>query len=124
MNPWIVVIVVLLLLGLRWFLLQDLSEAEAVSLMRAGAVVVDVRTPGEFAAGHVEGALNLPLDELGDLVASRVPDTSSVILVYCLSGTRSMMAKQILRAAGYEQTYNLGTLSRAQKLSDKAGGCS
>ncbi|WP_328418301.1 MULTISPECIES: rhodanese-like domain-containing protein [unclassified Micromonospora] len=64
---------------------------------REGAVVLDVRSPAEFAAGHLPGAVNLPLDELPG--AARRFAGQDVVAV-CASGGRSAMAAQVLDAAG------------------------
>lgn len=75
----------------------DVTELVAEERLK-GAVVVDVRSPAEFASGHVEGALNLPVDELsarlGELPADRT------VIVYCRSGARSARAAATLKAAG------------------------
>ncbi|MFN7700729.1 MAG: rhodanese-like domain-containing protein [Deltaproteobacteria bacterium] len=65
-----------------------------------GAVLLDVRTPGEFADGHVNGAKNIPVQELAHRVAE-LPRGVSVV-VYCRSGARSATAAQMLRARGHE----------------------
>lgn len=54
--------------------------------------LVDVRSPGEFAAGHVPGSINVPLDRLEQELAVLFPDKDKPLLVYCLSGARSGMA--------------------------------
>jgi phage shock protein E len=73
-------------------------SGEVATALAANAVVVDVRTPAEFAGGHVPGALNVPLDalpaRLGELPADRL------IVVYCASGMRSARAASVLRGAG------------------------
>ncbi|WP_348683802.1 rhodanese-like domain-containing protein [Acidovorax soli] len=76
----------------------------------AHCLVVDVRSPGEFAAGHVDGAINLPLDRLGADCAQALPDKSTPLVLCCLSGTRSGMATQWLRQQGYEQVLNGGSV--------------
>ncbi len=65
-----------------------------------GAVLLDVRTREEFAGGHVEGALNIPVQEL----ASRLHEVrkGAAVVVYCRSGGRSATAAQILRAQGHD----------------------
>lgn len=69
-------------------------------------VLLDVRTPQEFASGHIPGAINISIDELiGRL--SEVPQDKPVVL-YCRSGNRSNQAAQILDRAGYTQIYDLG----------------
>jgi rhodanese-related sulfurtransferase len=74
----------------------------------AGAehLLVDVRTPEEFASGHIAGAVNIPVDELAQRL-NEVPQDKPVVL-YCRSGNRSGQAAQILDQAGYPQIYDLG----------------
>lgn len=73
-------------------------------------LVVDVRSPGEFEAGHVDGALNLPLDRLSADCSRALPDKSMPLVLCCLSGARSGMAAQWLRQQGYEQVLNGGSV--------------
>jgi rhodanese-related sulfurtransferase/glyoxylase-like metal-dependent hydrolase (beta-lactamase superfamily II) len=61
-------------------------------------LVIDVRAPGEFEAGHVDGAVNMPLSRLGDEL-DRLPDDRPIV-VYCSSGYRSAIAASLLRRAG------------------------
>lgn len=75
-----------------------------------GATVVDVRGPWEFEDGHVDGALNIPLDE----IPSRIEDIKNLkmpLVVYCRSGNRSGMAEMILKQAGINEVYNGGGLA-------------
>lgn len=76
----------------------------------AHCLVVDVRSSGEFAAGHVDGAINLPLDRLGTDCAQALPDKSTPLVLCCLSGARSGMAAQWLRQQGYAQVLNGGSV--------------
>jgi phage shock protein E len=71
-------------------------------------LLIDVRTPEEFASGHIEGAVNIPVDALAGRL-SEVP-TGQPIIVYCRSGNRSATASQILADAGYTSIYDLGGL--------------
>jgi len=82
----------------------DLGE-----LMANGAIVVDVRTPAEFKDGHINGALNLPLQTLSSNLNKLKKD--QVIITCCRSGSRSGMARRQLQAAGYTQVYNGGAWS-------------
>ena len=82
---------------------------EAVRSGASGLVVVDVRSPGEFAAGHVEGARNIPVSEISRRTKELGP-TDRPIVLYCASGSRSAMAKRTLRGAGYSKVYNLGSM--------------
>lgn len=70
------------------------------ALVRDGATLVDVRTPEEYRAGHVQGARNLPVQELAARVAE-IPRGRPVVL-YCRSGARSASAAQLLTQRGYE----------------------
>lgn len=75
------------------------------ALARAGAVVVDVRTPQEYAAGHAEGAVNVPFDELPRRAAELGPPGTPIVL-YCRSGRRSGIAASALRSAGYTRVWD------------------
>jgi rhodanese-related sulfurtransferase len=78
----------------------------ARALVGAGVRVVDVRTPAEFAQGHVAGAINIPFDEIGRRAAEIGPPGTPVLL-YCRSGRRSGIAAGTLRGLGYERLYDL-----------------
>jgi len=88
--------------------LPDRDPALAHRLVASGAVLVDVRTPEEFAARHIDGAINVPVDALESRLADVSKDTSKPIVVYCGSGRRAGRAKQILVDHGYSQVTNLG----------------
>ena len=71
-----------------------------------GAVLLDVRTPEEYAAGHIPGSRNVPLD---DLPRSELPeDPATPLFVCCLSGARSRQAALLLRQAGSSSVTDLG----------------
>ena len=99
---------------------SEISTAEALEQLKKGAVVVDVRSPGEYNAEHLPGTINLPLDVIETAVPQRVPDKSRVLLLHCQSGVRSAMALRKLRAMGYTNAFNLGSLARAREVVDKA----
>jgi rhodanese-related sulfurtransferase len=87
---------------------QELS-AKARGMVKAGAVLLDVRTREEFARGHLDAAKNIPVQELQQRVAEVGPATTSVV-VHCHAGQRSRMATQILRAAGFQDVLDIGTM--------------
>lgn len=89
----------------------ETSSEDARALVADGAVLVDVRTPEEFAAGHLPGAINLPVQELTGRVRELGP-TGTGLVVYCRSGARSAHATRLLRAAGYTDVHDLGAMSR------------
>ncbi len=81
----------------------------AVLLMnREKAVVIDVCEPSEFAAGHVGGAKNIPLNQLEGKLASAVKNKSLPLILVCQSGARSGRAVAIAKKLGYEQAQSLG----------------
>jgi rhodanese-related sulfurtransferase len=89
----------------------DVTGEEAQKLVKAGAKLIDVRTTGEFAGGHLKGARNIPLHELQSRV-EEIGDRAATIVLCCQSGMRSGRAKKMLRAAGYENVRDLGSIAR------------
>nr|WP_254869178.1 rhodanese-like domain-containing protein [Vibrio diazotrophicus] len=84
----------------------------AWELIESGALVVDVRTPEEFAQGHLDNAINIPLNTVETGFADIAKDRS--IVVYCRSGNRSGMAMQSLVKQGFINVHNGGGLSEMQ----------
>lgn len=85
---------------------ENVSSDQLAKLIADGAVrVIDVRTPGEFEAGHVPTAQNIPVDTLSGSVASL--DPSKPVAVYCATGSRSASAVDILTQAGFQKIYHL-----------------
>jgi len=74
--------------------------ADARNWIAQGALLLDVRTTGEHAGGHIEGARNIPVQELGARIGE-LPRGRQVV-VYCRSGARSAAAASMLRSAGFE----------------------
>jgi phage shock protein E len=86
----------------------------------ADALIIDLRTPSEFALGHVEGALNLPIDKLGQNYATVVPDKARQIVVYCQSGAQSAIAAQFFKLQRYANVINGGSAGDvARQLSSR-----
>lgn len=69
-------------------------------------ILIDVRTPAEYAGGHIPNAINIPVDSLQSQL-SEIPQGQPVV-VYCRSGNRSATASQILAEAGYSEIYDMG----------------
>lgn len=74
---------------------------------KEGAMLLDVRTPGEYSMGHIPESKNVPLDEI-KAVKDVVPDTNTPIFLYCLSGARSGRAASLLKRMGYTDVKNIG----------------
>lgn len=86
-----------------------IDAAEAKKMMEAGGVtVVDVRTPEEFAEGHVPGAINIANEMLTFDAEKILTDKDAVLLIYCRSGNRSAMAAKTLQKLGYTRIYDFG----------------
>jgi cysteine synthase/rhodanese-related sulfurtransferase len=86
---------------------DEVAPAEAARMIREGAQLIDVRTPGEFKEGHLPEAINIPLQSLergpvGDLP----PDKSMPIVTICATGRRSMVALKLLRSQGYTKVFS------------------
>lgn len=88
----------------------DVSGPEARRWVEAGALLVDVRTPEEFAAGHIAGAVNIPVQQL-DRRMAELPARDRPVVVYCRSGQRSRRAAHALREAGYAEVHDLGPMT-------------
>ncbi|MBS1153906.1 MAG: rhodanese-like protein [Myxococcaceae bacterium] len=71
------------------------------------ALLLDVRTDDEFKARHLEGAVNIPVEDLEKRIAE-LTDKKRPVVVYCKSGGRSAKAAALLKAAGFTQVHDLG----------------
>jgi rhodanese-related sulfurtransferase len=80
-------------------------------MVKDGAKLVDVRSAMEFSSGHIPGAINVPLQELGAQV-KKLGEKDKPVVLYCASGTRSAMARSTLKGLGFTQVHNLGAMSR------------
>jgi rhodanese-related sulfurtransferase len=78
-----------------------------MKLGQPGFVLLDVRTPEEFAAGHIAGAVNIPHDQLANRAGELPPDRNTEIAVYCRSGRRSTLALDWLGTQGYQRLRHL-----------------
>ena len=82
-------------------------KVDYAALVKQGALILDVRSKGEYTGGHIRGSVNIPVDVLNNNT-SRFPDKNKVIITCCASGNRSGMAKRILASKGYTNVYNGG----------------
>jgi len=87
------------------------------------AVIIDVRTPEEFAAGHLDGAVNIPYEQIAKGI-NTIPSLtkSSPILIYCRSGRRSAIAAQSLEQLGFQRVYDGGAMSDVQRKLQSCAG--
>ncbi len=88
-----------------------LTLKSAKMLLKQGAFLVDVRTPGEYKTGSIKNAKNIPLRDVTKRLAEFGAKDRRII-VYCRSGYRSGLALKKLQASGYKHVYNLGGIGR------------
>jgi len=114
-NWWLVVIAVVSGFGVVWPSIARMMSgvpqvgvAEAVNLInRRDAVVLDVRTQGEYGAGHLVGARHVPLVDLKARMSELERFRERPVLVHCASGSRSQVAAKTLKDAGFKEVFNL-----------------
>jgi len=97
------------LLG-RWA--RPIELGHAAEILDQGALLVDVRSPEEFARGHLEGAVNLPVETI-ERHADELRDKELVL--YCRSGLRSQRALQVLRGRACRRVHDLGAMARWER---------
>jgi len=88
----------------------DINTGVAEYETNDGAVLIDVRTAGEYRDGHIDGSVNMPLDRISS-VENIVKDKSTPLYVYCLSGGRSGQAVSYLKQMGYTNAKSIGGIS-------------
>lgn len=88
----------------------QISQDEAKKMMARedGHLIVDVRRQDEYDAGHIPGAICVPLESIGTERPSRLEDPAQILLLYCRSGRRSKEAAQKLAELGYTRVYEFG----------------
>jgi phage shock protein E len=82
-------------------------------LVKQGAIILDVRSKGEFEGGHIKGSMNISVDTLEHNLA-KLKDRNKPIITCCASGMRSASAKNILKSNGYLEVYNGGSWKSLQ----------
>ena len=89
---------------------RQISMDDAVAMMaqETGYVILDVRRPDEFAAGHIPNAINVPNETIGASEIPELPEKDQLIMVYCRSGRRSKEASEKLVKLGYTNIVEFG----------------
>lgn len=88
-------------------------SVDYADLVKKGAIILDVRSKGEFAGGHIKGSVNISVDTLRNNL-SKLKNKNQPIITCCASGMRSASAKSILKSNGYSNVYNGGGWSSLQ----------
>ena len=89
---------------------RSITMDEAVDMMakETGHIILDVRRPDEYAAGHIPNAINVPNESIGTSDIPELPDKDQLIMVYCRSGRRSKEASEKLVKLGYTNIVEFG----------------
>ena len=89
---------------------RQITMDEAVTMIaeKTGYIILDVRRPDEFAAGHIPNAINVPNETIGTAEIPELPDKNQLIMVYCRSGRRSKEASEKLVKLGYTNIVEFG----------------
>ncbi len=104
---------ILILFLVRMLVLRpDVSPERVQELLAAGGMLIDVRTPSEYRAGHIGSAVNLPLDSLPQGLDRLDIPKGTPLLLCCATGMRSAQAKRLLTRAGYISVHNAGAVGR------------
>ena len=106
---WVTIILFSVFIGFLWQRFGASPNLTGVDLN--SAIILDVRSPSEFSAGHAEGAINIPVQSLQKDSMETIAQKKQPILIYCRSGARASSATQTLRGWGFTEVYNLRTQS-------------
>ena len=106
----VLVIIVGVVLYVRFSAVR-VTGGDARALVAQGATLLDVRSPEEFGGGHINGAINIPVQELPRRTDD-LGDKNGQIVVYCQSGGRSAMAKRLLESQGFSNVHDLGSMAQ------------
>ncbi len=102
------VLIALIVIGLFFGLGSSSFSAEI-----AKPLIIDVRTEAEWKNGHIEGAVLIPYEKIGEKIGAVAKDKTQRIYLYCRTGRRSIIAKETLNKLGYRDIINLKTLENA-----------
>lgn len=108
------IIIAIIMFGLFKSLLGGVDNTKLQEAIEKGALLVDVRTPAEFAGGSVKGAVNIPLEKAQSQLNQF--KNKEVIVVFCRSGNRSGQVKSILERNGFTNVVNGGTWQNVREI--------
>ncbi|MGB5704182.1 MAG: rhodanese-like domain-containing protein [Polyangiales bacterium] len=113
LSKIILVVLAILVVAVLYMKLTAVRVAgsDARALVADGALLVDVRSTGEYAGGAIEGSINIPIQELAGRM-DELGDKNGEIVIYCQSGGRSAMAKRLLESNGFTKVHDMGGIGR------------
>lgn len=85
----------------------SVDEVYKAIIKKTDVILLDVRTPGEYSKGKIEGSINIPIDTINDQIFTVIPDKNKKVYVYCLSGSRSEIVVETLQKIGYMNVFNM-----------------
>lgn len=83
------------------------DEVYKTVIDKTNTILLDVRTPGEYERGKIAGSINIPIDKISSQITTNIPDKNKTIYVYCLSGSRSDAAVNIMLQLGYTNVFSM-----------------
>jgi phage shock protein E len=83
-------------------------KTDYTQLMSEGAIILDVRSHGEYVSGHIDGSINIPVNKLSENL-NKLKSKNKPIITCCASGMRSASAKGLLESKGYTKVFNAGS---------------
>lgn len=99
--------------------LLGIKTTDYARLVELGAIIVDVRTAGEYSSGHIQGSVNIPVDRIAHSVA-KLKARKKPVITCCASGMRSATAKSILQSNGLAEVYNGGSWQGLRRKINKS----
>ena len=110
------IILLTLVVGLALWQTITSESTDRVAIDLENAVLIDVRSPQEFAGGHVTDAVNLPIDTISEAAVSKLASKDQTIILYCHSGGRAAAVHKRMTKWGFSNVHNLKTQSGVQKV--------
>jgi len=106
------------------FMLPKVPQVEVKDLAdviksKKDIIILDVRTPQEFAREKISGSINLPMDQVARKVENIIPNKDKVIYTYCMSGSRSVFAVQTMVKLGYKNVFDVKSGMLAWRILNK-----
>jgi rhodanese-related sulfurtransferase len=90
------------------------KKVDLQEVISSGAIIVDVRTKGEYQSGHLKNSINIPIDNLPQKIKKL--NKNKPIITCCASGSRSASARRLLKSNGFEKVYNGGSWYSLRKF--------
>lgn len=120
MDIYVLLIIIVIYFVVKPLILNDLNAEKVKKKIEEGAVIIDVRTDGEYEASHLGSTVHIPLSDLKGRIEGTISGKDKTILLHCRSGSRSFAAKRVLKRMGYNNVYNLGSFRRAKRMVGKS----